>query len=502
MYSFHVQCCLIQFHSQSFFPVLFLLYWLVINKNVKTQNALLLVASYIFYGWWDWRFLCLLIGLSLANYFIGIEIGRNHDKKKTKAWLFLGLILNLGVLVIFKYYNFFIDSFIDLVSVFGYDLPESTTKIILPVGISFYTFLSLSYLIDIYKKSILANENIIKVLLSLSFFPIILAGPIQRPASLLPQISEKRVFRYDLAVDGLKQILWGLFVKVVIADNLAIYVDEFFLNNSEYSGSTLFLGAIFYTIQIYADFSGYSDMAIGIAKLFGFNLMRNFAYPYFSRDISEFWKRWHISLVTWFRDYLFLPVSFAVSWKIKGEKVLFIRNELFIYFIASAIVWFLTGLWHGANYTFIVWGMIHGLFLILYKWQLKPRKQLFRKLNISNKALPVIIIESLLTMTIVVLAWIFFRADNIDHAIQYLSGIMNSSFFSVPIFDGRLKAVMICIIVLGFFIIEWKGKEHPYTIAKLGSKWPRVYRFSVYYLIILVTIWFSGKEQQFIYFQF
>jgi len=259
------------------------------------------------------------------------------------------------ILGIFKYFNFFINSFIDLAAVIGYDLPESTTKIILPLGISFYTFLSVSYLIEIYRKNLKADRNIFHVLLTLGFFPIILAGPIQRPISLLPQISARREFNYNQAVDGLRQILWGLFVKVVVADNLAVEVDNIFKNVTDAGGSTLFLGIVLYSVQIYADFSGYSNMAIGAAKLFGINLMRNFAYPYFARDITEFWKRWHISLTTWFRDYIFLPLSFNISWKIKTEKVLLIKSDHFIYITAGIVVWFLTGLWHGANYTFIIW---------------------------------------------------------------------------------------------------------------------------------------------------
>ena len=328
-----------------FLPIVFIAYWLLKNKNLRYQNILLLIASYVFYGWWDLRLLSLLIILSVSNYLIGIYINKNEIDRKRKNWMIAGLVINLGVLVIFKYFNFFIDSFIDLLSLAGYNLPRSTTKIILPVGISFYVFLSLSYILDIYKRTLNADKNIIEVLLSLGFFPIILAGPIQRPSTLIPQISQKREFNYDQTFDGLGQILWGLFVKVVIADNLALYADDFFHNYSNYSGSTLLLGAVFYTIQIYADFSGYSNMAIGVAKLFGFSLMRNFAYPYFSRDITEFWKRWHISLTTWFRDYLFLPLSFAVSWKIKGSKVFYIKTDLFIYIVASTVTWFLTGLW-------------------------------------------------------------------------------------------------------------------------------------------------------------
>jgi len=408
------------------------------------------------------------------------------------------LVINLIVLGLFKYFNFFIESFIDLISLIGYDLPRSTTKIILPVGISFYTFLSLSYIIDIQRKTLKANKNVAEVLLSLSFFPIILAGPIQRPASLLPQIGKKREFNYAQAVDGLKQLLWGLFTKVVIADNLAVFVDELFLNYSNYSGSTLFIAAIFYTIQIYADFSGYSDMAIGIAKLFGFSLMRNFAFPYFSRNIMEFWKRWHISLVSWFRDYVFLPFSFAVSWRLKGEKVLFIRNELFIYILASGVVWFLTGLWHGANYTFIIWGIIHGLFLVLYKWQTRPRKRLLKKFKISNKNTVLVVIEPLLTLFIVIMAWIFFRASSIEQAVGIFSEIFSSSLFLAPIKFPKY----LLILLLGFIVIEWIGRSNNYAIEKMPFSRHRIVRWSFYYIILAVMFVYSGEGQPFIYFQF
>lgn len=485
-----------------FLPVVFILYWFVAKGNRKVQNILLLVASYIFYGWWDWRFLGLLILLSTANYFIGIEIERNQGKKGGPIWFVTGLAINLGVLGVFKYYNFFIDSFIDLVSVFGYDLPGSTTKIVLPVGISFYTFLSLSYLIDIKRKSLVAHRSVVDVLLSLSFFPIILAGPIQRPASLLPQFAGKRVFNYNQAVDGLRQILWGLFTKVVIADNLAVFVDDYFINYSGYSGSTLLLGAIFYTIQIYADFSGYSDMAIGTAKLFGLNLMRNFAYPYFARDIAEFWKRWHISLVTWFRDYLFLPLSFAISWRTKSEKVLLIRTDFLIYALAGTVVWFLTGLWHGANYTFIVWGLIHGSFLIAYRWQMRPRKVIFKKLGISNNNRGVVITERIITLIIVIVAWIFFRADNIGHAINYLSGILSPALFSLPYLPDEGMAWSTIIVVIAFMIIEWSGREKQFPIGEFSGRWKRPARFAVYYVLIIAIFLFHGVRQQFIYFQF
>jgi alginate O-acetyltransferase complex protein AlgI len=490
-----------------FLTIVFLLYWFVINKSLKAQNILLLIASYVFYGWWDWRFMFLLALLSLANYLIGIGIENNETNRKGKIWLITGLITNLGVLGVFKYYNFFIDSFIDLVSLVGYNLPRSTTKIILPVGISFYVFLSLSYIIDIYKKNLKAYRNVVEVLLTLSFFPIILAGPIQRPASLLSQITKKREFNYDQAVDGLRQILWGLFAKVVIADKLTIYVDDIFQDFYGYSGSTLLLGALFFTIQIYADFSGYSNMAIGIAKLFGFSLIQNFAYPYFSRDITEFWKRWHISLTTWFRDYLFLPISFSISWRIKKERVFFIRTDQFIYIIASSITWFLIGLWHGANYTFIIWGVINGFFLIIYHLQRKPRKRLFKKLGINNNNSVIIGIETLITLIIIVIAWIFFRAESIAHAFQYLNGIFSPSLFRISILDLKLLSVGAEIIyttitMLIFIILEWFQRDKQHALQFKDNQINIILRWSIYYSIILLIIYFHGSQQSFIYFQF
>ncbi|MEI6047793.1 MAG: MBOAT family O-acyltransferase [Bacteroidota bacterium] len=480
-----------------FFLVVFFLYWLTPGKNLKAQNIILLIASYVFYGWWDWRFLILLVLLSLANYFIGIGIQSSGSNNKRKIWLIAGLITNIGVLGVFKYFNFFIDSFINLVSLVGYELPKSTTNIILPVGISFYVFLSLSYIIDLYKKNLTANKNLVEVLLSLGFFPIILAGPIQRPSLLLPQISRKREFNYDQAVDGLRQILWGLFMKVVIADNLAYYVDDIFTNYSGYSGSTLLIGAGFFAIQIYADFSGYSDMAIGVAKLLGFSLMRNFKYPYLSRDITEFWKRWHISLTTWFRDYIFLPVSFSISWKIKSEKVFFIKTDLFIYIVASLITWFMTGLWHGANYTFIIWGMIHGFFLIFYQWQRKPRKTLFKKIGLNNNNTFIIAFETILTLFIIMIAWIFFRAQNIPQAQAYIANLFSSSFFSLPQVFPLKMILLIAILIFSEFI--QRNKEH--VLQLVNVKYSFI-RWGLYLGVIMIILLFGGEQQEFIYFQF
>jgi alginate O-acetyltransferase complex protein AlgI len=481
-----------------FLPVVFILYWFVTNKELRAQNLLLLLASYFFYGWWDWRFLILLILISVLNYSIGLGIDKNETGRIKRIWLIAGLILNIGILGVFKYYNFFIDSFIDLISLTGYNLTRSGTRIILPLGISFYVFLSLSYIIDIYKKNLKANGNIIEVLLSLSFFPIILAGPIQRPALLLPQIAAKREFENDVAVDGLRQILSGLFVKITIADNLAPNVDGIFLNFSMYSGSTLLIGIILYTIQIYADFSGYSNIAIGIAKLFGFNLMRNFAYPYFSRDITEFWKRWHISLTTWFRDYIYLPLSFSVSWRIKNDRVIFIKAEMFIYIVASAVTWFVTGLWHGANYTFIIWGIIHGFFLILYQWQRKPRKRVLKKIGINNDHPVVIIIETTITLIIVMLAWIFFRANNTHQAFAYIDRLFSSSLLSLP----QVFPFKVIILTTLFIFSEWlqRTKEHALQIENLKY---RILRWGLYYgVVILILLTLDESQKNFIYSQF
>jgi alginate O-acetyltransferase complex protein AlgI len=315
---------------------------------------------------------------------------------------------------------------------------------------------------------------------------------------LLPQIANKREFNYNQAVAGLRQILWGLFVKIVIADKLAIHVDNIFANISNYRGSTLLIGTIFYSIQIYADFSGYSNIAIGTSKLFGFNLIRNFAYPYFSRDITEFWKKWHISLTNWFRDYLFLPISFAISWRIKNEKTFFIKTEMFIYILASFITWFLIGLWHGANYTFVIWGMIHGLFLILYQWQKKPRKKLFKKIGISNDNILLIIFETIITLIVVMIAWIFFRSDSIHLAFIYIKRMFSLSLFKLPqVFPLRI------ILVTGLFLLsEWlqRQKEHPLEIENIKY---RYIRWAIYYsLVILILLYFGDSQQTFIYAQF
>jgi D-alanyl-lipoteichoic acid acyltransferase DltB (MBOAT superfamily) len=479
-----------------FLLIVFLIYWLA-RSTYRIQNLLLLVASYVFYGWWDWRFLILLILVSLFNYLIGIKIDASRINWHRKVLLITGLVINLGTLGLLKYFNFFIEGFIDFVSLLGYQIKGTAIDIILPLGLSFYIFLSLSYLLDIFKGNTPADKNIIHVLLSLGFFPIILAGPIQRPSTLLPQIRAIRVFDYQQVSDGLRQILWGLFVKIAVADNLAPFVNEVFNSYSSNPGSTLFVGALFYTIQIYADFSGYSHIAIGTANILGFRLMKNFDYPYFARDITDFWKRWHISLTTWFRDYLFLPVSFSIAWRIKTRKVLFIKTDLFIYIIASLLTWLLTGLWHGANYTFLIWGLLHGLLLIFYKWQLKPRKRILKKLKIDNDNILLSFTESMVTFLFVVITWVIFRSASVRESMEYIKGMFAPSLFSNP---GDLPVKEIALALL-FLIIEFRqrGKNHALQFDKLNSAWVR---WSIYASLVLIILFFGGGAQQFIYFQF
>jgi alginate O-acetyltransferase complex protein AlgI len=312
-----------------FLPLVFSLYWFVINKNLKFQNLLLVISSYIFYGWWDYRFLSLIFFSTIVDYFVGRKLQNEENRSKRKLLLYCSIIVNLGFLGVFKYYNFFLENFISAFSFFGQEIQGNSLNIILPVGISFYTFQTLSYTIDVYKRKLEPTRDFISFSAFVSFFPQLVAGPIERATNLLPQFYEKRTFNYNNAVDGMRQILWGLFKKIVIADNCAEYANLIFNNSTDYSGITLVLGAIFFTFQIYCDFSGYSDIAIGTSRLFGFNLKQNFAFPYFSRDIAEFWRRWHISLSTWFRDYLYIPLGGS-----RGSVSMRIRN-IFIIFIVS-----------------------------------------------------------------------------------------------------------------------------------------------------------------------
>ncbi|GJM34355.1 MAG: O-acyltransferase [Saprospiraceae bacterium] len=472
-----------------FLPIVFLFYWFVTNKSIKLQNALIVAASYLFYGWWDWRFLSLILFSTLVDYWVGRGLSREENTTKRKILLWTSILVNLGFLGFFKYYNFFLDNFITAFSFFGTAIKANSLNIILPVGISFYTFQTLSYSIDVYKRKLEPTRDFIAFAAFVSFFPQLVAGPIERATNLLPQFYKQRTFDYQKAVDGLRQILWGLFKKIVIADNCAEYANLIFNHSADYSGSTLVLGALFFTFQIYGDFSGYSDIAIGTARLFGFDLMRNFAFPYFSRDMAEFWRRWHISLSTWFRDYLYIPLGGSI-----GGTWMKIRNT-FIIFIVS-------GFWHGANWTFIIWGALNAFYFLPLLLLNKNRQNL--EIVAQGKYLPSLkeSFNMFLTFTLTVFAWIFFRAENIGHAISYLSEIFSSSLFTVPDFAGMSRALTISSLVVLFLMIEWLGREEEYAIAHLGFKWKRPFRYAFYYSLIIAIIVFTGKPQQFIYFQF
>lgn len=468
-----------------FLPIVFILYWFVANKNLKLQNFLIVAASYLFYGWWDWRFLSLILFSTIVDYLIGQKLRTEENQTKRKTLLWASILVNLGFLGFFKYYNFFLDNFITAFSFFGTDIKANSLNIILPVGISFYTFQTLSYTIDVYKRKLEPTKDFIAFSAFVSFFPQLVAGPIERATHLLPQFYKKRTFDYSKAVDGMRQIFWGLFKKIVIADNCAGYANLIFNNSDGYSGSTLVLGALFFTFQIYCDFSGYSDIAIGTSRLFGFDLKRNFNFPYFSRDIAEFWRRWHISLSTWFRDYLYIPLGGS-----RGGTWMKVRNT-FIIFIVS-------GFWHGANWTFIVWGALNAIYFLPLLLSNKNRVNIGPvaegRLLPSIKELSFI----LLTFCLTVFAWIFFRAENIGHAISYISGILSPSLFSMP----EIRPRDITFLVLIFVFIEWFGRENQYAIAKLWISRYKLCRWILYCVILFSIFYFTGKEQQFIYFQF
>lgn len=475
-----------------FLPVVFVIYWLM-AKHLRLQNAFLLLASYIFYGWWDWKFLLLIIFSTLIDFSVGrfLENERIHSRRK---WILaISLMVNLGILFFFKYFNFFLDSFRSSFSFFGFDIEGESLRVILPVGISFYTFQSLSYTIDVYRGKMKAAKNLIDFAAFLSFFPQLVAGPIERAANLFPQFLRERKFNKLNAVDGLRQMLWGLFKKVVIADNCAIFVNNIFENYHSYSGSTLLLGAIFFSIQIYCDFSGYSDIAIGTARLFDFNLMRNFAFPYFSRDIAEFWRRWHISLSTWFRDYVYIPLGGSHSGTLKK-----IRNTF--------IIFLLSGLWHGASWTFVIWGLINAIYFLPLLLSGKNRRNL--DIVSAGKILPspVEFLSVSVTFLLTTLAWVFFRSESLEQAFYFLSEIFSSSLFHFPdtvaFSTGMYHPVFITVIVCIFFIVEWLNRERQHALEQLHVRTPTFLRFGIYYIIIFSIVFISGVQQSFIYFQF
>lgn len=469
-----------------FFIIVFGLYWFVFNKSVKIQNWLLLISSYFFYGCWDWRFMFLLAFTTLICYFIGAKIHSSKTERTRKVWMLTGLCINIGFLGFFKYCNFFIESFVDFSHLIGLNPNISTLKIILPVGISFYTFHGLSYIFDIHKRKIEPIKNLACYATSLSFFPILFSGPIERASHLLPQLQKPRVFDYSKAVDAMRQILWGLFKKIVIADTCGIYANDIFNNYEMYSGSTLIVGTLFYSFQIYGDFAGYSDIAIGVARLLGFDLFKNFNYPYFSRNIAEFWRRWHITLSSWFKDYLYFPLGGS-----RGSMFMQVRNTVIIFLVS--------GFWHGANWTFIFWGGLNALFVIPSIVRKTNRKYL--EIAGKGKLLPSMKEFYLMTMTLLLASFtrIFFRSDSISSAYGYIKGICTASVFSLPEVYSFSTFVFISICM----IVEWLGREQNFVIE--GMKIlpnNRILRWAFYFIILVMIFIHTGNEQSFIYFQF
>jgi D-alanyl-lipoteichoic acid acyltransferase DltB (MBOAT superfamily) len=478
-----------------FLPIVFLIYWGLV-KNVKVQNLFLLIASYFFYGWWNWRYLSLVLFCSIVNYAAGLLMMKTDEKKQRRIILTVCCLVSFGVLAVFKYYDFFVTSFAEAFSLAGIQLQVKTLQLVLPVGISFYTFHTLSYTIDVYRKRFEPTKDIVSFFLFVSIFPLAMAGPIERATNLLPQIYKRRVFDEGLATDGMRQILWGLFKKIVIADNCAVLANLIFDHPENYSGSTLVLGALFFTFQIYGDFSGYSDMALGIGKLLGFKFLKNFSFPYFSRDIAEFWRRWHISLNTWFRDYLYIPLGGS-----RGSKWMVIRNT-FVIFLVS-------GFWHGANWTFIAWGAYHAcLFLPLI---LLGKNKRYTNTVAEGKIFPNLkeLLQIAVTFGLVAFGWILFRAESISDAGNYISRIFSSSLFTIPKlpseFLGQFSDKLYVFIKLSpipiFMLMEWFNREKQHGLQIDTIKYP-VVRWAIYFAIILVGFICGGQAETFIYFQF
>ncbi len=465
-----------------FLPLVFLLYWFVFNKNLRIQNLFLLIVSYVFYGWWDWRFLSLILFSSILDFQVGKGLSITNDPKNRKILLAISVIVNLGFLGVFKYYNFFTQSFVDAFMIFGRSVEVSSLQIILPVGISFYTFQTLSYTIDIYNKRLEPTREWIPFFAFVSFFPQLVAGPIERATNLLPQFNKNRKFNYNEAIDGSRQILWGFFKKMVVADNCATMANQIFDQYETASGFSLFLGALYFAFQIYGDFSGYSDIAIGTSRLFGFNLMRNFAFPYFSRDIAEFWRRWHISLSTWFRDYLYIPLGGS-----RGGLKIKLKNTLIIFVVS--------GFWHGANWTFIVWGFLNALYFLPVMLLNNNRNHM--GITAEGKLFPSIIeiFKIGTTFGLTLIAWIFFRSATVTDALNYIYRMFTNMTYS-----GEDIAKTTFVFVFIMLLIEWlqRDKEHGLENLKL----PFVFRHGLYYALIGCIFYFGGAQQSFIYFQF
>ncbi len=467
----------------AFMPLVFCIYWFVCNRSLRLQNAFLAIASFIFYGWWSITFLLLLLLSLFVDFFVGYFLQKTEKESGRKILFILSLVFNIGLLSIFKYFNFFAESLKSFLQIFGLHADFVTLHVILPVGISFYTFQSLSYTIQVYRRKMQATTDIITYAAYISFFPQLVAGPIEKAIHFLPQFQQKRNFNYTESIKGMRLILWGFFKKVVIADTCALYANDAFNNFHQYHGTILILGAIYFSFQIYGDFSGYTDIARGLAKLLGFDLIVNFKYPYFSRNIAEFWRRWHISLTSWFRDYLFIPLG--------GSKVNMLKTIRNI-----SIVFLISGLWHGANFTFIVWGALHALYyipLIL----LKKTKTFSANTVAAETFLPSSkeIILMLFNFFLVTVAWVFFRSNNCMDAFHYFERMMMFKGFS---FTGKSDAF---ILVLFLICIDWIGRHNENTLDVLIHQFPK-WRYFIYVSLGLMILANFSKQAQFIYFQF
>ncbi len=468
-----------------FLPIVFILYW-KICKSSSSQNIIIVLSSCVFYGWWNWRFLFLITFSIACTFFCGLFLEHYQSNRKIQKLICtINILINLGILFFFKYFNFFNESLIHLLTSIGFKPHIHSLNIILPVGISFYTFQIISYTIDIYRKKVIPTHNFILFFAYISFFPQLVAGPIERATNILPQFQKTRLFNYNQSVDGLKLMLWGFCKKILIADNCALAVNTFFSDYNSFNGFELFIGAILFSFQIYGDFSGYSDIAIGCAQLFGVNLMRNFNYPYFSKNIVEFWKKWHISLNTWFIDYLYIPLGGN-----RCSRYKYIRN-IFIVFLIS-------GLWHGANWTFIFWGLYHAiLFILLYFWKIwhsnNSIEQQSDKLSIYN------IVCIFTTFMLVTIGWIFFRAESISDAFKYIYIMITDFHITIPHHE---KIVLLFIFTL--IMVEWiqRKKRHPLQFGTKTIFRYRIFRYTLYYTLIVALLNYSGKQTEFIYFSF
>lgn len=464
-----------------FVPIVFMIYWLIPARRFKLQNVLILGASYVFYGWWDWRFLGLIIISSGLDYVVGLGLGNTLEDRKRKWLLGMSVVGNLGMLGFFKYFNFFSENFAEAFTLLGMPIDPITLELILPVGISFYTFQTLSYTLDIYHRRLKPTEDIVAFFAFVGFFPQLVAGPIERARDLLPQFFKARSFDPDKAIDGLRQILWGLFNKVVIADNCAGYVNQVYGHHLEASGSSLFLAAILFSFQIYCDFSGYSHIAIGTARLFGFHLTRNFAYPFFATNFADFWTRWHISLTSWFRDYLYFPLR-----KTRLGRVLTTRTV----FISFGLI----GFWHGPSWNFVIWGLINACFLLIFRQKKKQQK--------SYPLLPAIreIFQMGYIFVLTTLAAIFFRVQDLHEAMDIFAHIFSPSFFTFP----ESFPIRNILFILGFTVAEWLNRARLHSLDFSGRHIPQLVRWIMYYFLIYQVIWWGVVQdrQAFIYFQF